>query len=289
MSTANVGMNVALPGTNSGGRSPNRRVSSGGRLTRTARRRSLVSVSAVISVIVVWYLVTRILSIDEAVFPGPVAVVKALYTTQTVGYRGTTLLASVGVSLARVGAGFAAAAIVGIPLGLAMGRSPLLLAMLDPFVQFFRPLPPLGYYTLLIVWFGIGDLAKVILLFLTGVPLIIVSCAAAARNVRTSHVEAAMSLGLKERQIFWRVILPGALPEILTSLRLALGITFGSLVAAEIVAASSGIGYILFNAANYLLTDVVFMGVIVLGVIAAILDRLALFIQRRLTPWQGKG
>lgn len=254
-----------------------------------SRARILVSLGAVVAVILVWQLVTQFGLIPATLLPTPVEVIRAAYSIQVDGYRGASLLSSIGVSMARVGVGFAAAALVGIPIGLLMGRRPIFSAALDPFVQFFRPLPPLGYYTLLILWFGIGDLAKVILLFLAGVPLIIVGCAAAANNVKVRDVEVAMSLGLNQRQIFRRVILPSALPEIITSLRLALGTTFGSLVAAEIIAASSGLGFILINAANYLLTDIVLTGIIIIGIIAVLLDRVALLLQRKLVPWQGKG
>jgi len=255
----------------------------------SAAKRIAISVLSVIVVIAAWYLVTDLGWVSASLLPTPMAVLKAGYDVQVHGYRGTTLLASTAVSMTRVGIGFALAVLVGVPVGLAMGRVWTILAALDPFVQFFRPLPPLGYYTLLILWFGIGDLAKIVLLFLSGVPLIIVGCAAAAGNVRIRDVEAARSLGLNQRQIFWRIVLPSALPEIITSMRLALGTTFGSLVAAEIIAASSGLGFILYNAANYLLTDVVFMGIVVIGIIAVLLDRVALMIQRILVPWQGKG
>lgn len=251
--------------------------------------RTLVSLSAIILVVLAWQLVTQLGLITASLLPTPTDVARAAYSIQVDGYRGTSLLSSIGISMARVGVGFAAAAAVGIPIGLVMGRRPFFSAALDPFVQFFRPLPPLGYYTLLILWFGIGDLAKVILLFLAGVPLIIVGCAAAANSVKVRDVEVAMSLGLNQHQIFRRVILPSALPEIITSLRLALGTTFGSLVAAEIIAASSGLGFILINAANFLLTDIVLAGIIIIGIIAVVLDRVALLLQRKLVPWQGKG
>ena len=260
-----------------------------GAARRLGSSRLLVSAGAIVVVLVAWELASTLGWISSDLLPTPGDVLRAGYSTQVDGYRGTSLFASIGVSMARVAVGFAAAAVVGIPLGLIMGRVAFLSAVLDPFVQFFRPLPPLGYYTLLILWFGIGDLAKVVLLFLSGLPLIIVGCAAATSSVRVRDIEAAMSLGLSQRQIFRRVILPSALPEIITSLRLALGTTFGSLVAAEIIAASSGLGFILYNAANYLLTDVVFMGIIVIGIIAVLLDRLALLLQRKLVPWQGKG
>ena len=251
-------------------------------------RYSLISAASVVFVILLWQLVTQFGLIPSSLLPTLSQIVEAAYQTQVEGYRGTSLIASIGISMARVAVGFTAAAVVGIPIGLVMGRSFFFAAVLDPFVQFFRPLPPLGYYTLLILWFGIGDFAKVMLLFLAGVPIIIVGCAAATKSVKLRDVEAAMSLGLNQRQIFRRVVLPSALPEIVTSLRLALGTTFGSLVAAEIIAASSGLGFILYNAANYLLTDIVFMGIIVIGIIAVLLDRIALLIQRKLVPWQGK-
>ena len=160
--------------------------------------------------------------------------------------------------------------------------------MLDPYIQFLRPLPPLGYYTLLIVWFGIGDTSKVVLLFLTGLPIVVVSSAAGVRSVDRDLLLATSSLGLKGFHLFRFVVFPACLPAIFTGMRLALGATFGSLVAAELIAAESGLGWLILTASNYVRTSIVFAGIIVIGLIALVLDHGVVLIERKLVPWAGK-
>lgn len=192
------------------------------------------------------------------------------------------------MSLLRIGAGFVLAAVIGVPLGLWIGTSRFVESALDPYIQFLRPLPPLGYYTLLIVWFGIGDASKVILLFLTGLPIIVVSSAAGVRSVKRDLLLAMSSLGLKGFQLFRFVVFPTCLPAIFTGLRLALGATFGSLVAAELIAAESGLGWLVLTASTYVRTSIVFAGIIVIGFVALALDYGVVLIERKVVPWAGK-
>lgn len=206
----------------------------------------------------------------------------------TEGFQGVTLLEDVNVSLMRIGAGFIMAVAVGVPLGLWIGTSRFVESALDPYIQFLRPLPPLGYYTLLIVWFGIGDTSKVVLLFLTGLPILVVSSAAGVRSVDRDLLLATSSLGLKGFQLFRFVVFPACLPAIFTGMRLALGATFGSLVAAELIAAESGLGWLILTASNYVRTSIVFSGIIVIGMIALVLDHGVVLIERKLVPWAGK-
>ncbi len=150
-------------------------------------------------------------------------------------------------------------------------------------------LPPLGYYMLLVLWLGIGESSKIVLLFLTGFPVMVVSASAAVRNVQQNHLRVARSLGLNERQVFWSVIFPSTLPALFTAARLTIGVTFGSLVAAEIVAATRGLGFVILNSSQYLRTEYVFMGILIVGVIAMILDKLASTVERWVVPWAGRG
>ncbi len=248
----------------------------------------VISVASVLTVFIAWYLTSTLGLINPNLLPSPGSVFKAFVITQGIGFRGYSLTSHIEISMIRVAEGFAFSVVIGVPVGLAMGRSRTLQAVLDPFVQFFRPLPPLGYYTLLILWFGIGETAKVLLLVLSATPIIVVSCAAAVQSVREGHIRAAQMLGLNQRQIFTRVVFFVSLPHILTSLRLALGAIFGSLVAAEIIAATRGLGFVIFAASDFLQTSVVFMAIMIIGTIAFILDRLAVLAQRVLVPWQGR-
>lgn len=248
----------------------------------------LLSCSSVAAALAGWALAARYGGVSPTFLPSPGKVLDAFVDAQFDGYRGYTLAAHVGFSLYRILSGFTLAVVLGVPLGLLMGRYKALYAIIDPFIEFFRPLPPLGYYMLLVLWLGIGEASKIVLLFLSGFPVMVVSAAAAVRNVQEDHLRVARSLGLSGHQVFWSVIVPSSLPSLFTAARLTIGVTFGSLVAAEIVAATRGLGFIILNSSQYLRTEYVFMGIIIIGVIAMVLDRLASALERAIVPWAGK-
>lgn len=252
------------------------------------RRNWLVSLIAIGVGLALWQGVVSLRLLAPALLPSIADVIRAGVDVATAGYQGVTLLQDLETSLTRVGLGFLAAVLVGVPLGLCIGMSRLVESAIDPYIQFLRPLPPLGYYTLLIVWFGIGDAPKIILLFLTGLPILVVSSAAGVRAVDRDLLLATSSLGLKGFRLFRFVVFPACLPAIFTGMRLALGATFSSLVAAELIAAESGLGWLILTASNYVQTGIVFAGIIVIGLVALILDRGVVLLERRLVPWAGK-
>lgn len=204
------------------------------------------------------------------------------------GYKGHTLLAHVGFSMERVLAGFVTGALAGTLLGLLMGVLPWLDALADPFVEFLRPLPQLGYLVLLIVWFGIGETSRIVLLFLAALPVAAVAARAGVRGVPIQRVQVARSLGASEAQIFLHVVLPSALEEIFTGAQLAIGIVYGTLIAAEIIAGSTGIGWMILDAGRFLRSDYVFVGIALIGLLGLALDRLLLATQRRVVHWAGR-
>ncbi len=248
----------------------------------------LVGPASVLAALAAWGLAADLRLVSPTFLPSPLGVWRALIAAQMDGYRGHSLLIHTAYSLFRVLVGFVAAVMLGVPLGLLMGRHKMLYAAIDPFVQFLRPLPPLGYYMLLVLWLGIGEASKITLLFLSGFPVMVVSAASAVRGVQEDRLRIARALGLSEVQLFWSVIFPTVLPALFTAARLTVGVTFGSLVAAEIVAATSGLGFLILNSSQYLRTNYVFMGIVVIGVIAFLLDRLTLALERLLVPWAGK-
>lgn len=177
---------------------------------------------------------------------------------------------------------------IGVPLGLLMGMSPALSAVLDPFVQFLRPLPKIALIPLTVVWFGIGEGSKFFLIFIASFLSILVGAAAAVGGVSAARLRAAQVLGASRAQVFRHVVLPHTLPELFTSVRLSLGIGWTALIAAELVAANTGLGWMVLNAGNYLRTDVVILGIVLLGLIGYLLDVLLLAAQKRFAPWTGK-
>ena len=235
--------------------------------------------------LVAWAIVTQIGWANELFLPKPQAVWAAFVKTMTKGYQGATLLQHLGASLYRILLAFALACLVGIPLGVFMGVSRNARALLNPLIEFYRPLPPLGLYTLLVMWLGIGESSKLSLLFLAGLPGIVISTIQAVTSVDPVYVRAAQSLGATRRHLLFHVYLPAAGPLILAGMRISLGFTYTVLVAAEIVAASAGIGWMIWDAAKFLLSDVVIMGLIVLGLTGVVLDLTMRGIAKLLMPW----
>jgi len=204
------------------------------------------------------------------------------------GYGGRSLGEHIGISLMRVSAGFVTGAVAGTLLGLAMGYWHRLGAVMAPFVEFLRPLPQLAYLMLLIIWFGIGEESKIILLFLAALPVSAVAARDGVRNLPASRVQVARSLGASEWQIFRHVVFPSALPEIFTGARLSIGIVYGTLIAAEIIAGNSGLGWMILDAGRFLRSDYVFAGILIIGAMGLALNWLLLALEARFVHWAGK-
>ncbi|HZT18679.1 MAG TPA: ABC transporter permease subunit, partial [Dongiaceae bacterium] len=156
----------------------------------------------------------------------------------------------------------------------------------DYVIQFLRPLPPLSYMILLILWFGTGESSKIVLLFLTAFPIIVSAAMAGVRKVPVLRLQAAAMLGASARQTFWHVVLPSALPLIFTGLKIALAAAFSTVVAAEFVAAASGLGWMVLSASKYLQNAIIIMGVVLLGLIGMGLSGLLHALDMRLIHWR---
>ncbi len=196
------------------------------------------------------------------------------------------LLGHVLASLRRVAAAFAIAALVAIPLGIAIGWWRWVDEMVDPVVELLRPIPPIAWIPLGILWFGIGDAQNIFIIFLGAFFPIVVNTVAGVRSVDKVIVWATLTLGANQRQILGEIVVPGALPQILTGLRVGLGVGWMCLVAAELVAAASGIGYMIEDARFMLLTERVILGMATIGVLGFLMDRGMRLVQRRLVCWQ---
>lgn len=203
------------------------------------------------------------------------------------GYRGRSLWEHLGWSMLRMAIGVGAAVVLGIAVGIAIGVNRKVKAAVDPVIEFYRPLPPLGYYTLLIVWFGIGETPKILLLFLAAFAPVVVGTEAGIRTVRQSWVDQALTLGASRSYVFRHVMMPAALPQIFAAIRLAIGFAYTTLVAAELVAATKGIGWMVLDASKFLRIDVIYVGIIVMGITALLLDRVIRAIEDHFVPWRG--
>jgi taurine transport system permease protein len=250
----------------------------------------LIVLASCIFLFAAWSILVRSGIMPPVYLPSPQAVWSAfLELAFGEGYKGMNLAAHLGVSLLRIGAAFALAAAFAVPLGLLCGYFGRLRDLIAPAVYFYRPLPPLAYYTLLIIWLGIGEASKIALLFLAGFAPIFLSCLSAVGHVEQNRIIAARTLGASTGKLFVYVIIPSCLPEMLTGLRTALGFIYTTLVAAEMVAAASGIGWMVLDASNFLRSDIIFVGIIVMGITGVLIDYGFQLLERVFVPWKGKG
>lgn len=232
---------------------------------------------------------TKGLQMEPLWLPSPEAVLARFIEIARQGYQNTPLWEHLGASLARVLAGFFLGSLVGVPLGYAMGLSGWFRGWFDPIVEFMRPVPPLALIPLVIIWFGIWETGKIVLLFLAALWIMVIAARSGVSGVRISKIHAAFSLGASKWQILRHVIIPNSLPDIFTGARVAMGVCWGTVVAAELVAAQKGAGMMIIAASKFQLTDIVVMGIILIGVIGYGIDILMRMAERRLVPWKGRG
>ena len=256
------------------------------RLVHRPRVEHLLTAGTVIGLLGLWTLLSHYGLVNPLFLPSPEAVWNSFLEVLTEGYQGQRLHQHMAASLERILAGYFMACAIGIPLGLLMGLSTRVKAVFDPIVEFYRPLPPLALYTLLVMWLGIGDTSKITLLFLAALPPLSISAMQAARSIDLRHVRAAQMLGATRAQLFRHVFLPSCLPGICTGMRISLGFTYTVLVASEIVAATAGMGWMIWDASKFLLSDVVIMGLLVLGLTGVALDWAIRQFERLITPWR---
>jgi taurine transport system permease protein len=248
----------------------------------------VVTALSIVLVLGAWVAVTTTGLIRDLFLPSPADLWFGFSELMEEGYKGRTMAEHLGMSLLRVGAGFLTGALAGTVLGLAMGVSRRLDAAAAPFVEFLRPLPQLAYLVLLIVWLGIGESSKITMLFLAALPVAAIAARDGVRNIPGERVRMAQALGASPRQVFWHVVAPSALPEILTGARLALGIVYGTLIASEIIAGSNGIGWMILDAGRFLRSDYAFVGILVIGLTGILIDRMLLLLERRVVHWAGR-
>ncbi|GLU45693.1 ABC transporter permease [Nocardiopsis ansamitocini] len=238
--------------------------------------------------LLLWWAVARAGIWPPVSLPSPGAVWAQLVTTATVGYSGSTVQGHLLTSLGRILLGSGYGTVGGIVLGLLVGLVPAARAVLGPFITFVRTLPPLAYLSLLVIWFGIGEEPKIWLLVIASLPPVAVATADAVRGVAPDYLNAARSLGARSWQLPVRVVLPYALPEIMTGVRIAVGVAYTSVVAAETINGIPGIGGMIREAQRYNQTDVVILGLIVIGLSGLLIDWLLQSADRVLAPWRGR-
>ena len=240
-----------------------------------------------ITLFVIWYLVTKLGLVSATLFPSPYEVWESFVDILFNGYNHTSLWSHLGASFYRLFSALVFAIITAIPLGLLSGYFSKIRSVVDSIVEFIRPLPPLAYYTLLILWFGIDNSSKIILLFIAAFSPIYISCASAVSNIQQDYILSAQSLGASKKDVFFRVVLFAALPEIFVGIRTAVGVAYTTLVSAEMIAATSGIGWMVLDASNYVKSDVIFVGIIIMGITGIMINEILKLIEDRIVFWKG--
>ncbi len=247
-----------------------------------------ISVVTVAGLFVLWFLITNLGLIKPLFLPSPQAVYQQFHEYLTGTANDKPLWQHLVASVLRVSVAFWLAFLTAVPVGIAMGMSRVVRGIFDPPIEFYRPLPPLAYLPLIIIWFGIDETPKVLLIYLACFAPLALAARSGMKSAAQEQINAAYSMGANYRQVTLHVILPSALPEILVGMRIAIGFGWTTLVAAEMVAANVGLGQMVLNASNFLRTDIVVMGIVVIGVIAYLFDLLMRWAERKLVPWKGR-
>jgi taurine transport system permease protein len=247
-----------------------------------------ISVLTVAALILMWFVITSAGWIKPLFLPKPQTVAQQFYDYLMGDVNDKPLWDHLVASILRVSAAFWLAFVTAVPVGIAMGMSRIARGIFDPPIEFYRPLPPLSYLPLIIIWFGIDELPKVLLIFLACFAPLALAARSGMKSAAPEQIHAAYSMGAGYWQVIRHVILPSALPEILVGMRIAIGFGWTTLVAAEMVAANVGLGQMVLNASNFLRTDIVIMGIVVIGVVAYVFDLFMRWVERVLVPWKGR-
>jgi taurine transport system permease protein len=248
----------------------------------------VISAVTVLLLLALWALTTHQGWIKPLFLPAPEAIGAAAGQAINGELDGEPLWVHLITSLLRIVGAFTLAVVLGVPLGLAMGMNQVARGIFDPLIEFYRPLPPLAYLPLMIIWFGIGETSKVLLIFLACFAPVVLAARSGVLSASQDQINAARSMGASRVQVLLYVVLPAALPEILVGLRIGMGVGWTTLVAAEMIAANAGIGQMVLNASNFLRTDVVMMGILLIGILAGIFEFGIRQLERVLVPWKGK-
>lgn len=258
-----------------------------GKLSNFFTQEHAISSASILVVLLLWYLSTSLKWVDPLFLPSPAAVWSAFIEILLNGYKGNSLVFHIYQSMYRLVVALVLATVTAIPLGMLCGFSKPFRAAFDPLIEFYRPLPPLAYYTLLVIWLGIENPSKIALLYLAAFAPLFLAVVSGVQRISLDRLNGARSLGASGWQLFFYVVFPSCLPEIFTGIRTAIGVAYSTLVAAEMVAAVSGIGWMVLDASKFLRSDVIFVGIIIMGVIAVIIDTGIRWIQKTQLPWIG--
>jgi len=233
--------------------------------------------AAILLLLLLWELTARCYA-NPYLLPGPYRVWLALLEV----WQGGRLIEHIAVSLYRFAAAYLLAALLAVPLGLLLGWAARLHRALDPMIQLLRPISPVAWFPLAVLWFKIGDLPAIFIIFIASFFPILLATIAAVRQVDPTYLKVALNFGSSRLNLLGKVVVPAAFPAIMVGLHIALGVGWIHLVAGEMLGAQSGLGYFILDARNFLRTDLVIVGMLLVGVLGLLLDRLMARAERRI-------
>ncbi|MEB3103374.1 ABC transporter permease [Ferviditalea candida] len=241
----------------------------------------MLSLGSFLFVLLLWSLLSYSEAVNQTFLPKPHQVVVEFFQL-----LGTSIYwGHIGISMFRVTAGFLLACAIGIPLGIFAGTFKVGEAIVEPLMEFVRYMPAVAFIPLIMVWAGIGEWAKVLVIFIGSFFQLVLMVADNTRKVPDDLLQASYTLGGSRWQVIETVLIPSMLPSLMNTLRLILGWAWTYLVVAELVAVNSGLGYAIMKAQRFLNTDQIFVGIIVIGLLGLISDRIFAFVNKRLFPW----
>ena len=244
-----------------------------------------LAVAAFALLLLFWSFLTYGGHVPPLFLPTPDGIVKAAVLL----FAEFDLMQDITASVLRVTTGFLLAAVIGVPLGIMMGSLKIFEAFFEPFLGFIRYMPASAFIPLFILWLGIGEVEKIAVIFFGTFFQMTLMVMDVTKNVSQELIDTSYTLGVSKRSVFWRIILPASLPGIMDTMRITFGWAWTYLVVAEIVAASSGLGYMIMQSQRFLKTAHIIVGIFVIGVIGIIIDLLFKWLYGRLFPWMGKG
>ena len=248
----------------------------------------LLGLASIFGGLIVWTAIVQSGMLSSRLVPSPFDLLAQAISLLSAGYVSTPLYAHVAASLARTLVGFTLAVLLGVPLALLIGRVKTLEALFFPWFAFLRPIPAIAFVPLVILWFGIGEFSKISVIFFSSFLYIVVNTIAAVKGVPEQLLRAGSSLGAKNRRLFLYVIFPAALPQILTGIRIGSAVSWTLVVAAELVAAQVGLGYMIMDAATFFRVKDVYVGLIAIGIIGFLLESTIAFVEQKVVHWHGK-
>ena len=256
------------------------------------RRRAIPSIAistlAVLGFIVLWVVVSTSGWLPQGYLPTPREIAEELRTLFTEGYKNVSIWHHIGISLFRTLSGFVIGVLLGVPLGLITGYSRIGGAIVSPIMAFVRPIPPIAFIPMVVLYFGLGEVGKVVLIVWTAFNYVHVNAHAGAASVPIAYLRAAQANGLTGAQTFFRVVFPAAIPQIFTGLKVAMALSWAVVVAAELVGAQVGLGYMISDAALTFRIPTVFVGIGLIGAIGLLLNLTLNFLEARIVHWKGR-